>query len=462
MPYTLSTQFAARPATIKAGGPELLAGLYSAPNNFFACFPALKRILLKSRDWWGREYCNRDLHPAVSKVLMDGLYAKDWRAIVLEWPHVSSDGRLAYTRSNEHGEADRQTVTGLGKYLRRHCPSMPDDVLRGIVEASTPDTFGIAWDVPTMLEIIMNGPRSCMDGRHFNDARLHPYHVYAPQHGWGLAYRKTKDGAYTGRALVNREDRKHYVRSYSTNGDGYSQSDFGLEAYLQDLGYESACEWDNGLTLAKVEHPYGGYLMPYLDGNDKTVEDHGNCYSTGGYLEADSTSGRLVQETCDQCDHDIHEDNARVFTGYYEDGSSYCESCAHRHTTTVIGRNGNEYLLHDEEVIWVDDTAYDPEYLSDNGIVYCFADGEHYHRDDCVILQNGEYALIDEAVYLACSNYAHEDDNDIIELDMPAPNGAEHAFEADTWTDDEGHVISEETTEDEARKYFAQRAQQAA
>ena len=63
-----------------------------------------------------REQRKYPMHKAVREAVL--LSAPlNWHALVLQWPHVSvtDQTRLAYTRSVEHGAADRQTITTVNK-----------------------------------------------------------------------------------------------------------------------------------------------------------------------------------------------------------------------------------------------------------------------------------------------------------------------------------------------------------
>ena len=105
---------------------------------------SLTNVLITSRDWYRRESWRiinltqplpspLGLHPAVYDALLQ--YSPiSWHAVVLELPHIATDGvRVAYTRNDEHGEQNRQTVTTVGKYLKRHFPDLRDDVIRDLV-----------------------------------------------------------------------------------------------------------------------------------------------------------------------------------------------------------------------------------------------------------------------------------------------------------------------------------------
>jgi len=137
-------------------------------------------------------------------------------------------------------------------------PACPDHTLRDFVAkfVITQGTCHITTDMPEMVDIINNGPVSCMAGEHFSDRdeTNHPYSVYQPKYGWGIAYRKC-NGEYTSRALVHEMDGvKTFVRSFMRceHDHQYSQADNILEAWLTARGYEHCSEWAHGAKLAAI------------------------------------------------------------------------------------------------------------------------------------------------------------------------------------------------------------------
>jgi hypothetical protein len=168
-------------------------------NNIFA--PA-SYIVSKHRPWFDRERLRSDLHPAVMRLLERDHRPIYWQRLLLEWPHVSDTDRerIAYTRDERAGEADRQTVTTVGKYLSRHF-DLPDHIIRDAVASyiGNVDKYEILRTVDKMVHAVNNGPHSCMkwtcrDGVHCADGEeRHPYAAYDPQYGWHMAcaYRRT-------------------------------------------------------------------------------------------------------------------------------------------------------------------------------------------------------------------------------------------------------------------------------
>jgi hypothetical protein len=329
--------------------------------------------------------------------------------LVMEWPHDSKQGphMIAYTRDEKYGEADRVLTTPVSKYLARHFPNLAPNVIRDIAARYVEAKIGIVRTMPEMLEIIENGPKSCMSGKavdEFSTNGVHPYEAYDPKYGWHMAY--VKEGAdITGRALLNDDT---WVRTYRRDGSGsgYSQSDDRLNVWLKDQGYRKIDDWE-GFKLARIDARNScGFVAPYLDGCSKDVDDCGTylrvvgcgdgeyvCNGTMGDAET-RDDDRVV---CEDCDDRIDSDDS--YHVYRDSSRCVCEHCYENRYTTVIGRRGDTYAVNNDDAVRVGDEWYDCEYLSDN---------------DIVELHNGEYAHIDDATYIeSCSEYYPSDSDDI-------------------------------------------------
>ncbi|CAB4155109.1 hypothetical protein UFOVP654_75 [uncultured Caudovirales phage] len=401
------------------------------PQRMFDAMRDLTRVLYKSRDWHRREQicAGYDMHPAIQHAIYEADPA-NWHLLVLEWPHASDEGKhkIAYTRDERSGEANRQVVTTVGKYMTRHFPSIPSDVIRDIAAKYAQGVAKFVYTTIEMVDVIENGPSSCMSKSRdrFPDDR-HPYEAYAPEFGWHMAV-YSEGGNYTGRALCNE---KYFVRSYRADtGSSYSSTDDRLEAWLRSEGYTKTNNW-SGYQLKKISVRGNncGYLAPYLDGDAKYVTD--GFYITDDDSDAqwefDQTDGdadTISGETCADCDDRIRDGDG-YWTGVHED-CYVCERCLNNHYTSVYGRNGNTYYLHDgNSIIYVGDEYYDADYLTDNDIVelengdYVHSDdatyvdrlSEHHLSDDCVHCEHSdEYELARDCVELADGEWAHEDD----------------------------------------------------
>jgi hypothetical protein len=392
--------------------------------------------VLRGRDWHRREQDKGDIHPAVVRAC-NHAWPTDLAQLVLEWPRASKEGehRIAYTRDEKYGDADRQLTLSVSKYLTRHFPTLSSDRIRDISARYCEASFSIVNTMPQMLDAIINGPGSCMakEADYFDNLDgQHPYEAYDPKYGWSMAL-VTEGPTITGRALLN--DNK-WVRTYRRKEDchgqrsSYSDVDERLTAWLGDQGYTQISGWRR-FKLAQLEASNScGFVAPYIDGSSQQVNLCGNhleivadgeylCNNTNG--DADEVSGN----TCEDCDDRISDDE--TYRVYRAEDRCVCESCRDNNYTYVYGRNGRQYYVDNDDVVEVDGEYYHDNYLDDNSIVRTH-DGEYYHRDDvvfiegvdeyypaesdlvcyteegewelradCVELENGEWCLIDDA-----------------------------------------------------------------
>lgn len=380
------------------------------------------------RKWFVRISQTFELHPVIERVVRDGYRPVDWQRMLLEWPHVSTEDetQIAYTRDEKSGEdflengSKRQVRCKIGKYLSRHYPHIPDEVRRDWAGRFSPGTYEI-WD--TMEKVIAGielGPTSCMhsaNGNHgftsndnyelseyFNgntDRRVpwtkHPYSVYDPKYGWRMAVRidKGNPNIVMARALINVDPEYLsvgqagiFVRVYGRGSD-----DSKLGTWLGDHGYVHESSWPDGVCLAKVRNPNGGYLMPYIDGDTQTVTDCGSHYeiSEDGEIEATGTCGTVDGTssvgTCDDCGATVHENEKYIHAGRYEN-HLVCECCRENYTYVEgCGSRGQtiEYYVHDDNRVEVNGSYYDEDNLPSN--IVQLHDGEWYLRDDSDIVE---------------------------------------------------------------------------
>jgi hypothetical protein len=343
---------------------------------------------------------------------------EDWQQLLLEWPHKSltDPNRLAYTRNEQsamhNGDSDaKAVVTTIGKYLTRHFPDASSNLIRDITAQYT---YGgstiITKDLDKMIHAVIHGPRSCMsnsfDIECADRKERHPYAVYDPSFGWGMAVRTDTDGMVLGRCLVHEsDDGKGFVRSYKREREysSHSGADEAIESQLKGLGFAKWSGWPDHVRIMRYPLRREGYLMPYLDGQNQHVDedvdnDAFRISSYDGY-EATNTSGHIngYTCTCDDCGQGMDEDDSYSI-GYH--GDSRIGPCCIDNYTLVYGRRGNEYYVDSDNAVHVDGEWYDSEYLSDNSIVE---------------LNNGEYAHSDNAVYIDSEDaYYHCDDEDIV------------------------------------------------
>ena len=369
----------------------------------------------RGRDWFKREFKHHKLHPAIEHVIRGHRYRpRDWHQLLLEWPHrsVTDYNRLAYTRDERAGEADKQTVTTLGKYLMRHF-DMPDHEIRDVVALYTAaGDMRFIDNMDGILSALKRGPTSCMTAdievRCLDGEVRHPYEVYDPALGWSLAVRDN-NGSIDGRALVykhHRDGSLSFVRSYKRcpNG-GYSYADEVLEAWLKAQGVEKIDSWSEVGAHMMYYEVRGTFLMPYLDGcNHQVILGHVDgvmrvIADDDGTYDCDQTCGTAEDADCVECEDcgARHDEDDGYWVGPYEDRR--VGPCCIDDYRYVVGRRGNQYYVHENDTVYVEsqDEWYDDSYLDDNNIVR---------------LANGEYEHIDNAVEVD-GDWYHTDDDDI-------------------------------------------------
>jgi len=406
-------------------------------------FEPAQSVVRRHREWYFRESNKYPLHPAVIN-LLKYRRPKDWHLLLLEHPHRSTTDttRLAYTRDERSGEADRQVVTSIGKYLMRHF-DVPDHTIRDLVAFYTmaDDNIKILDKVTDIIDAVQRGPYSCMcwSSRDLVECRdgveRHPYAVYDPAYGWRMAVRIAPDGDIVGRALLNTDPNGdgYWVRSYKKNtntGGGYSYADEKIEAWLKEQGYEHRSEWHDGAQLAYYE-TRSDFLVPYIDGDTQRVTltyKGALCIDDDGEYECNNTDGapeRGGRCTCPDCGERCDEDDMHS-TGYDGD-HMVCESCLYDDYTCVTGRRGDEYYVPNDDAIEADGNWYDTNYLDTNNIVElsngdythsdnavrCEDDDEWYHVDDPDVIfceYDDMYHLRDNCVETVDEGWVHQDD----------------------------------------------------
>ena len=414
-------------------------------------FAAAIKIVRFSRGWHYNLQSRFNLHPAV--VAAFNMHdPEDWQQLLLEWPHVATTDmtRLAYTRDERAGEADRQTLTSLGKYLKQHWPNLADHHIRDFVaKYATAATFHIERTTEAIVNAVQNGPSSCMkfnedeedDRNQLEELGAHPYEVYDPQYGWHVATRRMGH-KIVGRALLMQRDNidsnlKYFVRTYRhKDGETYSQPDDELMQWLAEQGYNHRSHWQGErLAYIKSGHSDCNFIAPYIDGSsqsvdiedERTPDDTYKRYlriTTSGEWECCNQNGTAEEQStcsCEDCGQRVSEDDQHG-VGLY--GDRIVGRCCIDEYTYVTGRRGNEYHVPDDEAVEVDGNYYDREYLSDNNIVelengdYCSmddavsVDGEWYHSSDDTIVcdHDGEYQLVNDCVELHDGEWALEND----------------------------------------------------
>lgn len=386
-------------------------------------------LFKQCRGWYRREMMSADLHPMINKLLHDpalNIYIKDWREMVLEYPHESDldAHKVAYTQDGDKGERDIQTVTSLGKYLKRHAPAMPDHLLRDFVAlaATVHSVCKFVQTTEEMIEAVQrNKATSCMKSCHF-EGNDHPYRVYAPEYGWHMAVRYEGDDMVGRAVCLNFGDEKVFVRTYRYDArEDRTTTDEVLQAWLKEQGYTHESSWPDYAKLKRIEGNNGAFVMPYLDGNNKSfsccgthleINDCGDY--TGGNTSGWSSGG--YDRTCEDCGDGMDDDDS-YYVGMHED-RIVCRNCLEGDYVYAYGRRGNQYYIPENDALYVDGERYHDEYLSDNSIVE---------------LHNSDYVHIDNALFLTNGDWVHIDDfhgGEVVEL---GDGSGDYAWSKDCW-----------------------------
>jgi hypothetical protein len=374
-------------------------------------------------DWHFKLQGKFDLHPAVDALIEQGYAPINPWSLVLEWPHMSEvdPSMLAYTQTDEKGQKNLQTRVKPGRYLAKAFPSAPDHAIRDAVSSTRTD-YIITHDMEKMIDVVRNGPYSCMKN---HGTKYHPYRVYDPDLGWGLAYLE-RDGKYLVRALVLDQDgNKCFVRTFEGDPDAStSSSSKGMEQWLEGQGYEHVGGWPEGARLRLLRDGMGRIVAPYIDGVLDKVDIGGDhlVLSEYGDLTLESQQGYVEDPepawTCDECGAGMGEDDDSNPVGQGDD-SYVCDDCLNRCFSRVRGYSRfssySEYYVPDDLAIAVDGEDYDsqrlPEfivqlddgnYAHEDNVVNC--DGDYYHIDECVKTHDGDYWVEWECVVLCAKS----------------------------------------------------------
>lgn len=392
----------------------------------------LARVLYGSRSWHYDLQREFDFHPTVLAAFKIAPCC-NYHRLVLEWPHQSMDDKkmLAYVRTEDKAEASKNTKTTVGKYIKRHFPTLPDHTLRDLVYRHSASGCRIVTTTQEMVDAVTNGPRSCMQWSNSDVESLgdgnHPYECYAPEYGWSMAIRVSEEGSIEARALINDGE---WVRCYGSN---YS-SDGELREWLKNEGYEKVSEWASGTKLERLgANNSSGVLFPYIDGDSQEVdlyEEFLEIVSDGEY-KCDRTDGTCEGcsrgDPCPDCGGDTDEDDQ----WYINDSNWVCSHCRNNNYTHIAD---GDYYIPDRDAVWIDGEAYDGDDLPDyiitlqNGdychvdnAVQCVESDEWYEVGDTnmVVLANGDYCHMDYAWQCAATGklYGNSDDECRVEID---------------------------------------------
>lgn len=375
------------------------------------------RVFDKFEKWKKGLGLDFSTHPGVEAVLRLGdgwvydpdfykFHPKDMGELVLEEPQ-GTDTKVRYYRSRKDKEAGRQTETSLGRYLRRHFQRISDDKIRDVVARSHPAEFEFVEDIANMVSAKRNGPWSCMRWKadvdieydHEAPDKEHPYNVYRPEFGWKMAV-KIQGGKITGVALcLDDGEEKGFVRSYEGTTDDRSDTDYALEAWLEEQGYTKIPSWPVGTKIAAIPHPQRDeyedfdhwYLLPYIDGGNRNVtEDRDGalvvCEDEDALWKCDWTCGGAnclgTLHRCDCCGSVGLEATTTT-----HEGNEVCVECLNSHYTEVFTSQGTEYVKDDNLTYGEDGQQYLAVDLPDDMIL--MQDGRIVPQDEVFVAVDG-------------------------------------------------------------------------
>jgi hypothetical protein len=229
--------------------------------------------------------------------------------IAKEYPHsaIEDAGQVSYTQCMEHGKIGRHTVCKLGRYVAKHFPALPGDVVETIVvkyKQANAMNFRIVTDQELTAAMIRSVAHSCMHRCDHNgtmswDEENHPYKVYSSRLGWGMAVREDGNGKGKARSIV-RLNEKTFIRIYGSDANESHQTigdDPPLREWLILQGF-STCRNFTGCKIERI--PIRGradFLAPYIDGEVKKAfldkeDKNALLVNPKGNLSLQNTGGR--------------------------------------------------------------------------------------------------------------------------------------------------------------------------
>lgn len=407
---------AVRVATV---GRYIIAG-YDAQDMWTSGHYVLESPEEQRHPWHVLLQDSAAVHAAVLDVLNDDYLPTDLDKLVMEWPTVSSDGRLAYTQSVAKGRDVTRTVTTPGRFITRHWPKLPTDYIRDVVARNTAKVE--VWhDAGEIVRAVREGPHSCMSGDGGGESE-HPYLTYAPQYGWRIAVRLQGAREIWARALLLMPSRGPYVEGETLEGaefvrtykkcqhGSYSHTDEALHAWLEQRNAKKVDGWPCGTKLARIERTRRGhgnsagspFVAPYIDGRDQRVDDMGShlVLDSDGAYKCDSTDGTAEnqEDDCSECSNcgDMSDTDDGIFVGTH--GHEYIGDCCSEYYEMGYGEGCRRYYFPRDNAVSVGGTWYHESWLKDNGIVE-LDNGEHASMGDafCCAVDNCWYLSDDGA-----------------------------------------------------------------
>lgn len=356
-------------------------------------------------NWRGREL-DRFCDGVYTKLPWAGEeWFKDRDRLLGHFAHASTDksGMMAFTASDAHGQADRQTRIKPGPYLTKfyaeQIAQYYGQPIKQIQELARQysglyegHVLRFAKSPDDIESVYLNGPTSCMSHKvdHYH-SEIHPARVYGAG-DLAVAYLGSLDCAVA-RALCWPRKKVH----------GRIYGDIArLEAALQQAGYKSNPNGLAGAKLERIPHKTKYFVLPYLD-NALQARDMGEYLCLA--LPNDDAAKILGQQQrgisgegsqCVGCHEqflqgDLNSDGDCEDCAANEESNDWrCANCGDGHSENV-----DAY-----EVLWPINRAENPvcyhaqswcENCLENDSFRCDGDGRNYAtRARSVEMANGE------------------------------------------------------------------------
>lgn len=384
---------------------EATQGRVFNTNTFREYFsPKPQYTVREHKTWKDREMDLLYLRPVkhsgytpISKPVMQLMEKYGFKPPVLHYLHqgIHDKSMVSFTEDEKRGEANRQTVLKIGKYLKKYS-EMTDPQIASISNLYRIEVLGnvdirFARTREDIASVYVNGPSSCMSHSEsgYDTDGIHPSEVYATP-DISVAYIVRDNGRITARAVCN-EIRKYYSRIY---GDEQS-----LKPVLEALGYTKGDL--NGCSLLRLTNDNGNIIAPFLDG-EQGIIDKGNMLEIADDYDyiAGNTNGLLeAGARCDECGAFHHEDDLH----YSEQHEMHiCENCIEGSdwVYAYTGHLQDWLILSEDNLIEYDYDYYTLDALDYHGLVYCENAGNVIRQDEAVWCEKDEsYAHMDDADY---------------------------------------------------------------
>jgi len=323
-----------------------------------------------------------------------------------------SPGLISYTENADKGEQDKQArAMAPGRFLKKFYGDMlkDEEIERWVAKCASLSgqiSLKVTADADTIEEVYVNGPRSCMSGKHWHSG-IHPARVYAGP-DLAVAYLGDPEEGVSARCVV-----WPAKKLYSTIYGDVSR----MQLALQGAGFTKGDM--EGARVRRIQADYG-FVMPYVDGINY-ADDEGDYLRLGdGDLETHNTCGTTASDecysTCEDCSERYNHEEVGI-TDYRGRCIGPCCEADYR----WLESHQEYFPLDDLTCVHGSNQDYYPDRDLHDGTYYEVTEGRHawkYWAADCVRICED------------CEAVMHEDD-------------AEHRHGFET-LDGEWHEVSED------------------